>query len=214
MSKIFSTNQVRNPMDRIVSAYRNKLECRAGKEYYYKVNRYYHKKNNIVIRKTILNWISKSFPANCLLCSRAPDSEESFAGAWQKSCSELQKSWQTQIRRGKVATKIQKLCFWNISWQIKGTKRCETRIKTVTQRYLIYLICWKTLPRGGGAEFLGVCSVRACSSYRRPPLETFHSGLWERPRRAYIFVPDDLRVLGLSLLQKFHIINLLNLQTG
>lgn len=27
---------VRNPMDRLVSAYRNKLECRAGKEYYYK----------------------------------------------------------------------------------------------------------------------------------------------------------------------------------
>ena len=24
-------------MDRLVSAYRNKLECRAGKEYYYKV---------------------------------------------------------------------------------------------------------------------------------------------------------------------------------
>jgi len=27
---------VRNPIDRLVSAYRNKLECRAGKEYYYK----------------------------------------------------------------------------------------------------------------------------------------------------------------------------------
>ena len=28
---------VRNPLDRLVSAYRNKLECRAGKEYYHQV---------------------------------------------------------------------------------------------------------------------------------------------------------------------------------
>ena len=122
----------------------------------------------------------------------APYSEESLAGAWKKSCSELQKSWQTQIRRGKVSTKILKLCLWiiwNISWKIKGTKRCETRIKTVTQRYLnisvpveILLLC------GGGAQFLGVCSVRACSSYRGPPLETLHSGLSEWPRQTYIFV--------------------------
>ena len=55
LRQVFSTNQVRNPMDRLVSAYRNKLECRAGKEYYYKVKRYYHKKKNIAIRKTILN---------------------------------------------------------------------------------------------------------------------------------------------------------------
>ena len=55
LRQVFSTNQVRNPMDRLVSAYRNKLECRAGKEYYYKVIRYYHKKKNIAIRKTILN---------------------------------------------------------------------------------------------------------------------------------------------------------------
>ena len=55
LRQVFSTNQVRNPMDRLVSAYRNKLECRAGKEYYYKVNRYYHKKKNIAIRKTISN---------------------------------------------------------------------------------------------------------------------------------------------------------------
>ena len=55
LRQVFSTNQVRNPMDRLVSAYRNKLECRAGKEYYYKVNRYYHKKKNIAVRKTILN---------------------------------------------------------------------------------------------------------------------------------------------------------------
>ena len=41
----------------------------------------------------------------------APYLEESLAGAWKKSCSELQKSWQTEIWRGKVATKIQKLCF-------------------------------------------------------------------------------------------------------
>ena len=47
-------------MDRLVSAYRNKLECRAGKEYYYKVNKYYHKKKNIAIRKTTLNWLSKN----------------------------------------------------------------------------------------------------------------------------------------------------------
>ena len=55
LRQVFSTNQVRNPMDRLVSAYRNKLECRAGKEYYYKVNRHYHKKKNIAVRKTILN---------------------------------------------------------------------------------------------------------------------------------------------------------------
>ena len=80
MSKIFSTNQVRNPMDRLVSAYRNKLECRAGKEYYYKVKRYYHKKKNIVIRKTILNWIFKN-AQNGLLCSL-------FKG---KSCRSMEK---------------------------------------------------------------------------------------------------------------------------
>ncbi len=35
-------------MDRLVSAYRNKLECRAGKEYYYRVIKSSEKKCNFV----------------------------------------------------------------------------------------------------------------------------------------------------------------------
>ena len=195
LKQVFSTNQVRNPMDRLVSAYRNKLECRAGKEYYYKVSRYYHKKKNIVMRKTILNRISKypkmpsewPFYALVRLQEHGRKAVESYRKAGKLKFGE--ERWRQKFRNCVPETFHDKS---KVQRDAKLASRLSHRGTWFIWPVEILLLC------GGGAQFLGVCSVCACPSYRRPPLETLHSGLWEWPRQAYIFVPDDLRMLGLS----------------
>ena len=104
-------------MDRLVSAYRNKLECRQGKEYYYKVG------------ETSIYAVSLShMNHDSFLKVSKTWRNHLFSATWSKSCSELQKGRRTQLWEREVICNMWVL--WN---QLNGQN--QQRYKEIQQMH-------------------------------------------------------------------------------